>query len=120
MNLKNNLSLIFRQNSDYKYCYKCRHFSKNPNLVKFKKKFPFFYFKYWKFILYKYNVKSVDAEGVCQITVLGPDGQVNIKTHGNEKCLWDDVQDEIQNFHITPENITKKKKRQKDNESVNS
>lgn len=84
---------MFNFDSTYKQCFKCVYFSRDTRKLVYRKKFKFIRFKYWWFLLSKFNFWSI---GRCQIAIINEDGEhINTFMRGYENCLFRNVEDEI-------------------------
>ena len=86
------LNLLFSKDTTRNICYKCKHFSRSTQDLKYQKSFKFLHLKYWKFLLYKLNFWS---EGYCNVTIIVDGEHVNLQMRGYEKCAVKDIKDEI-------------------------
>ncbi len=79
--------------STYKYCFKCKHFSRDTRDLVYRKNFRFLRIKYWCFLLSKFNFWSI---GRCKISFINEDGEhMNAFTRGYETCIFKNVKNEI-------------------------
>ena len=82
----------FKRDTTFQYCYRCTYWSEETlNRLKYRKSFRFLRWKYWRFLLDKYNFLR---KGRCTIVLI--DGDHNhLITRGNNTCFYDTVKEDI-------------------------
>jgi hypothetical protein len=93
----NRLKLWLSDNTDYRFCYKCQHFTRNPKNAKFNNSTILKWLKpsYWKHVSDKLNTKK---EGYCAITIVDETGDhQHLIMRGNEQCIFEGSEEYIKN-----------------------